>query len=123
MSLLSTGFLQGQGSAAVQLVPPLPWWAVLAFYLSCSWLVGFFLAMTFQLAHCVDTVEFPPASVSRRGESFYVHQLRTTSNIASRAIPPVILDAPRVRSRKTIGTWTIRAPRRCAHQVVSIWKP
>lgn len=60
-----------------------PWWAVLAFYLSCSWLVGFFLAMTFQLAHCVDTVEFLPASASRRGESFYVHQLNTTSNIAS----------------------------------------
>ena len=26
----------------------------LAFYLACSWLVGFLLAVTFQLAHCVD---------------------------------------------------------------------
>ena len=31
-----------------------PWWAVLAFYLGCSWLVGFLLAIIFQLAHCVD---------------------------------------------------------------------
>lgn len=30
LSLLSTGFLRGTGSAAVQLVPPLPWWAVIA---------------------------------------------------------------------------------------------
>ncbi|MCA0432419.1 MAG: ABC transporter permease subunit [Proteobacteria bacterium] len=28
LSLLATGFLEGQGSAAVQIVPPLPWWAV-----------------------------------------------------------------------------------------------
>ena len=27
-----------------------PWWAVLAFSLACSWLVGFLLAVTFQLA-------------------------------------------------------------------------
>ena len=30
LSLLSTGFLRGQGSEAVQSVPPLPWWAVIA---------------------------------------------------------------------------------------------
>jgi glycine betaine/proline transport system permease protein len=28
LSLLATGFLKGEGSAATQLAPPLPWWAV-----------------------------------------------------------------------------------------------
>jgi len=60
-----------------------PWWAVLAFYLVCSWAVGFVLAITFQLAHCVDTVEFPGADSRRRGDEFTTHQLRTTCDIAS----------------------------------------
>ena len=58
-----------------------PWWAVLTFYVGCSWLVGFVLAMTFQLAHCVDRAEFPAADSPRRGDDFVVHQLRTTCDI------------------------------------------
>ena len=61
----------------------------------------------------------PRAKVSRMAPQ---RSLRTRS-IASRTMPPVIFEAPATRSRKTIGTWTMRAPRRCAHQVVSIWKP
>ena len=61
----------------------------------------------------------PRAKVSRIAPQ---RSLRTRS-IASRTMPPVIFEAPATRSRKMIGTWTIRAPRRCAHQVVSIWKP
>jgi linoleoyl-CoA desaturase len=57
------------------------WWVVLAFYFACSWLVGFVLAVFFQLAHCVDTVDFAVPSTERRGDNFAIHQLRTTANV------------------------------------------
>jgi linoleoyl-CoA desaturase len=57
------------------------WWVVLAFYFACSWLVGFVLAVFFQLAHCVDTTDFAVPSTERRGENFAAHQLRTTANV------------------------------------------
>jgi len=60
-----------------------PWWAVLAGYVACSWLVGFVLAITFQLAHCVDAAEVDPEDTSRRGDDFVAHQLRTTVDIAT----------------------------------------
>ena len=60
-----------------------PWWAVLAFYLACSWFVGFLLAIVFQLAHCVDVTDDARRHRARRGEDFAVHQLRTTADIAS----------------------------------------
>jgi linoleoyl-CoA desaturase len=60
-----------------------PWWAVLAFYVACSWLVGFLLAITFQLAHCVDIAEVSAPDSARRGEDFAAHQLRTTADVAS----------------------------------------
>jgi linoleoyl-CoA desaturase len=60
-----------------------PWWAVLAFYLACSWLVGFVLAITFQLAHCVDITTMHDSSVPRRGDDFASHQLDTTADIAT----------------------------------------
>jgi len=58
-----------------------PWWGVLAFYLVCSWLVGFSLAVIFQLAHCVDTVDFAAADTPRRGADFEAYQLRTTVDV------------------------------------------
>lgn len=57
------------------------WWTVLAFYFACSWLVGFVLAVFFQLAHCVDTTSFALPSTPRRGDDFAAHQLRTTANV------------------------------------------
>jgi linoleoyl-CoA desaturase len=60
-----------------------PWWGVLAFYVACSWLVGFVLAVTFQLAHCVDATEMETAEAFRRGDDFVAHQLRTTADVAS----------------------------------------
>lgn len=60
-----------------------PWWAVLTFYVVCSWLVGFTLAIIFQLAHCVDLAEFAEPATARRGDDFASHQLRTTVDIAS----------------------------------------
>ena len=60
-----------------------PWWAVLAFYLTCSWIVGFVLAITFQVAHCVDITTMHDSSAPRRGDDFALHQLRTTADIAT----------------------------------------
>jgi linoleoyl-CoA desaturase len=60
-----------------------PWWAVLAFYLACSWLVGFMLAIVFQLAHCVDVTTMLDDTAPRRGDDFSMHQLRTTADISS----------------------------------------
>ena len=60
-----------------------PWWAVLAFYLGCSWSVGFLLAITFQLAHCVDVTTMHESSAARRGDDYAAHQLRTTADIAA----------------------------------------
>ena len=60
-----------------------PWRDVLAWYLACSWLVGFTLAMMFQLAHCVDIATFPPSDAQRRGDQFVDHQLRTTVDVSS----------------------------------------
>jgi linoleoyl-CoA desaturase len=57
------------------------WWTVVAFYFACSWLVGFLLALFFQLAHCVDRVAFTPADSPRRGEAFPDHQLLTTADV------------------------------------------
>ena len=65
-----------------------PWWAVLAFYLACSWLVGFLLAVTFQLAHCVDITTMHDSMQPRRGADFAAHQLATTADIDTPA--PVI---------------------------------
>jgi len=57
------------------------WWTVVAFYFASSWLVGFVLAVFFQLAHCVDTTDFTEPATSRQGDDFARHQLRTTSNV------------------------------------------
>lgn len=58
-----------------------PWWGVLLFYVTISWCVGFLLANTFQLAHCVDRAEFFTPDAPRRGTAFELHQLRTTVDI------------------------------------------
>ncbi|CAB4713026.1 unannotated protein [freshwater metagenome] len=60
-----------------------PWWKVVLFYVTCSWLVGFALAVVFQLAHCVDIAGFPDEGAGRRGADFLEHQLLTTVDIAS----------------------------------------
>jgi len=60
-----------------------PWWMVALFYVCCSWVVGFSLAVIFQLAHCVDLAGFPDESQPRRGEDFLEHQMLTTVDIGS----------------------------------------
>ncbi|KJS16343.1 MAG: hypothetical protein VR78_07755, partial [Hoeflea sp. BRH_c9] len=45
-SLLSTGFLEGSGSSAIQIVPPLPWVAVVGLVMLLGhWLGGLRLAL------------------------------------------------------------------------------
>jgi linoleoyl-CoA desaturase len=61
-----------------------PWWAVMGFYLICSWVVGFTLAVIFQLGDCVDTAEFAVPAEPRRGDDFELHQLRTTVDVECR---------------------------------------
>ena len=56
---------------------------MLAVYLACSWIVGFVLAIIFQLAHCVDVDRRAGRRSARRGDDFAAHQLRTTADIAS----------------------------------------
>ena len=48
-----------------------------------SWSVGFVLAVTFQLAHCVDNADFPGPDAARRGEDFIAHQMATTVDVRS----------------------------------------
>ena len=60
------------------------WWVVLVFYLAISWCVGLLLATMFQLAHCVELADFPPADTQRRGADFVEHQLRTTVDVVCR---------------------------------------
>jgi linoleoyl-CoA desaturase len=59
------------------------WWVVLTFYLVCSWLIGFALAVVFQLAHCNDRVAFTATTAARRGHDFVAHQLATTADFRS----------------------------------------
>jgi len=60
-----------------------PWQWVLVAYVACSWLVGFVLAVVFQLAHMVGVAEITDADVPRRGAHRVAQQLRTTVDIAS----------------------------------------
>jgi linoleoyl-CoA desaturase len=57
---------------------------VIGCYLICSWFVGVTLAVVFQLAHCVDSVEFAVPDAPRRGEDFELHQLRNTVDVECR---------------------------------------
>ncbi len=61
------------------------WWQVALGYLVTSWCMGVVLAVTFQIAHCVDTAEFMEPSASRRDDDFVWHQLLTTVNVAPNA--------------------------------------
>lgn len=63
-----------------------PWWLVLVVYFSCSWAIGFVLAIFFQLAHCNDLVGFAEPSTPRRGTDFSAHQLETTANVRTAGI-------------------------------------
>ncbi len=58
-----------------------PWWAVAIGYLTASWCIGVVLAVTFQIAHCVENADFAMISTERRGDDFVWHQLNTTVDV------------------------------------------
>ncbi len=60
------------------------WWVVLLFYSVAVLVLGVFLSVVFQLAHCVEEAEFPlPQPESNRIEkSWAVHEIETTVDFA-----------------------------------------
>lgn len=59
-----------------------PWWCVLAVYVGVSYAVGFMLAVTFQVAHCVqeaDMLAEDPGTL--KGDAMVIHQLNTTVDV------------------------------------------
>jgi linoleoyl-CoA desaturase len=60
-----------------------PLWAVLTFYVLASFSLGLALAVTFQLAHCVEEADFPRIPEDQRmAHDWATHQVLTTVNFA-----------------------------------------
>ncbi len=58
-----------------------PWWAVLAAYFVLSVVVSVIMAVTFQLAHCVEEADFVTAEqLSADKRVWAVHEVETTVN-------------------------------------------
>jgi linoleoyl-CoA desaturase len=69
------------------LVPLLvyPWWAVLCGYLAYSMVVSLIMAVTFQLAHCVEEADFASAEeLALEPRLWAVHEVETTVNFCPR---------------------------------------
>jgi linoleoyl-CoA desaturase len=62
-----------------------PWWAVVAGYLAFSMLVSVIMAVTFQLAHCVEEADFATAEqVSAEKRLWAVHEVESTVDFCPR---------------------------------------
>ena len=62
-----------------------PWWAVLAGYLVFSMVMSLIMAVTFQLAHCVEEAEFAaPADIVAEQRVWAVHEVETTVDFCPR---------------------------------------
>lgn len=60
-----------------------PLWQVLLFHLIAVTALGVTLSSTFQLAHCVETADFPPPAVDGpQPDEWGVHQVNTTVDFA-----------------------------------------
>ena len=58
-----------------------PWWAVLCAYLAYSMVVSLIMAVTFQLAHCVEEADFAsPEELAVEPRLWAVHEVETTVN-------------------------------------------
>lgn len=62
-----------------------PWYVVAGMYVAISWCSGFYLAVLFQLAHCVDVADFATEDAKLTGDDGVRHQLNTTVDIAHRS--------------------------------------
>ena len=65
------------------LILDVTWWQFLIGYLTVHLTAGVILGVVFMLAHVVEGVEFPaPTETGQMGDTWMVHQLRTTANFA-----------------------------------------
>jgi linoleoyl-CoA desaturase len=62
-----------------------PWYVVAGVYVAVSWCSGFYLAVLFQLAHCVDVADFAAEDAKLTGDDGVRHQLNTTVDISHRS--------------------------------------
>lgn len=60
------------------------WWIVLLYYLLATGIIGVTLSVVFQLAHCVEEADFPPATGEplRVEAAWAVHQVQTSVDFA-----------------------------------------
>ncbi|TML67103.1 MAG: acyl-CoA desaturase [Actinobacteria bacterium] len=62
-----------------------PWWAVLGVYLAYSMVVSLIVAVTFQLAHCVEEADFASAEqLAIEPRLWAVHEVETTVDFCPR---------------------------------------
>jgi len=62
-----------------------PWWVVLCGYLAYSMVVSLIMAVTFQLAHCVEEADFvSPEDLATEPRPWAVHEVETTVNFCPR---------------------------------------
>ena len=73
----------------VIIVPMLvyPWWAVLSGYVVYSMIVSLIMAVTFQLAHCVEEADFASAEqLASERRIWAVHEVETTVDFCPRNV-------------------------------------
>ena len=62
-----------------------PWWVVATVYVGLSMAGSFVMAITFQLAHCVEEASFAsPADLAADGRVWAVHEVETTVDFCPR---------------------------------------
>jgi linoleoyl-CoA desaturase len=62
-----------------------PWWAVVGAYLVYSMVVSLIMAVTFQLAHCVEEADFASAEqLATERRLWAVHEVETTVDFCPR---------------------------------------
>jgi linoleoyl-CoA desaturase len=62
-----------------------PWWIVLAVYIGLSMIGSVIMAITFQLAHCVEEASFAsPADLTSQRRVWAVHEVETTVDFCPR---------------------------------------
>jgi linoleoyl-CoA desaturase len=62
-----------------------PWWVVAVAYLGCTMILGFVMAVTFQLAHCVEEADFASREeLVAEKRVWAAHEVETTVNFCPR---------------------------------------
>jgi len=85
LALLLVGKAVFWGWALVLPLFVAPWWAVLAVFFACSWLLGATLATVFQLAHAVEEAACSSVEGLRAAPApvWAVHQIESTVDFAT----------------------------------------